>query len=100
MLGRRHFLLSVSAVALGPVAGCGKKTRENLSCLDVTGIAPDDLTARNTVAYMDRSRDKTQTCESCQQYIAAQAEGTCGSCKVVKGPIHPDGHCSAYAKKA
>lgn len=97
MLGRRRFLLSVSAAALG--AGCGKPSRENLSCMDLTGLAPDDVSARNAVSYMDRSRDRSKTCETCVQFVAPKSDGTCASCKVLKGPVHPDGYCSAYAKK-
>jgi hypothetical protein len=99
MLGRRHFLLSVSAAALGAGAACGKPSRENLSCMDLTGVDPDDVAARNAVTYMDRARDKTKTCETCVQFVAPKADGACASCKVLKGPIHPDGYCSAYAKK-
>ncbi len=98
MLGRRHFLLSVSAAALG--AGCGKPSRENLTCMDLTGVDTDDITARNAVTYMDRSRDKTKTCESCVQFVPPKTDASCASCKVLKGPIHPDGSCSAYAKKS
>jgi len=98
MLGRRRFLLSVTV--LGASAGCSKPSRESLSCIDLTGVGADDVTARNAVTYMDRARDKTKTCESCVQYVAPTADGTCASCKVLKGPIHPDGYCSAYAKKS
>ncbi len=67
--------------------------------MDLTGVSTDDVIARNAVTYMDRSRDKTKTCESCVQFVAPKTDGTCGSCKVLKGPVHPDGGCTAYAKK-
>lgn len=67
--------------------------------MDLTGVSSDDVTARNAVSYMDRSRDKTKSCESCVQFNAPKEPSACGSCKVVKGPIHPDGYCNAYAKK-
>lgn len=67
--------------------------------MDLTGIASEDVTARNAVTYMDRARDKTKTCETCVQYVAPRTDAACASCKVLKGPVHPDGNCSAYAKK-
>lgn len=67
--------------------------------MDVTGLTPDDVTARTAVSYVDRSRDKGKSCESCVQYVPPKADGACASCKVLKGPVHPDGSCGAYAKK-
>jgi hypothetical protein len=40
-----------------------------------------------------------QKCADCLQFIPASKQGASGTCKVVEGPINPDGWCAAYVKK-
>jgi hypothetical protein len=42
--------------------------------------------------------DATKRCSGCLHYLPA-APNKCGGCKVVKGPINPDGNCNLYAAK-
>lgn len=88
-------LLSLSTfLPLGALA-CSK----NPSCLDVTGLSPDEVTQRNTIAaYVDQSADASKMCSLCAHYIAG-APKACGTCKIVKGPINANGSCKLFLKK-
>jgi hypothetical protein len=93
---RRLFLLGGSALTLLGAAGCNK---EPSSCNDVAGLSAEDAKVRTTLEYVDRAPDPTKTCDKCQQWIAPADASACGGCKVVKGPIHPKGHCKVFVAK-
>lgn len=50
--------------------------------------------AKAGVKYRDQPKG-TQKCSTCTNYIAASK-----SCKLVEGPISPDGWCALWARKA
>jgi hypothetical protein len=83
-------------------SGCAacRKSSEPSSCGDVSGLAPEDARARTSLAYVEPAQDTSRHCASCQQYVAAQAEGGCGACKVLRGAIHPSGTCKVFAPKS
>jgi hypothetical protein len=95
---QRSAVLGVLAVT--SAASCGKE-KKRLSCIDTSGLAPADLQLRTSpaVAYLDTAADPTKTCERCQQFLPAPAPDTCGTCKVVKGPINPRGGCKLFVAK-
>ncbi len=94
--GRRFFLASATLLAPAWLVACGKK---ELTCVDTIGLTPDEQAARlNTLAYVDKSPDPAKTCLKCQQYKPA-AEGQCGACTVLKGPVNPAGNCKSFAVK-
>ncbi|HET7538675.1 MAG TPA: hypothetical protein VFK05_02350 [Polyangiaceae bacterium] len=88
---RRLLLYSASTLAL--IAGAGCKKSPPATC-PPSSLTPDDLRVRSTLGYVDASTDAAKTCAKCQQYVPADP---CGSCKVVKGAIHPQGYCRAFA---
>jgi hypothetical protein len=92
----RHLaVFSAAAVAPGLLLACSKKP----NCQDVTGLKPEEVQQRTQVAkYVDQTMDATKKCNGCVQYIAAGPD-QCGGCKVVKGPIHPEGYCVLFAPK-
>jgi hypothetical protein len=104
-LSRRDLLAdaAVTAVsaALGVVAGCGREKRARFSCTDLTGVPPDAVALRTSLAvsYADVSIDPAKTCARCQQFIPAPSDDACGTCKVLKGPVHPRGSCRLFAPK-
>jgi hypothetical protein len=103
-LDRRQFLaraaiLGASAASVGLLAACSKGGGGALTCLDTTGLSPADISTRTSLSYVDKSTDPAKHCSLCQLYTAA-APGACGGCTVVKGPIHPEGSCTAFVKKA
>lgn len=100
-VSRRLFLVSTagSLAAAGVVAaGCSSKPKE-FTCTDEAGLSPADKTMRSTTKYVDKTPEPAKKCDGCLQYKAA-APGQCGGCNVIKGPIHPEGYCTLWAKKA
>jgi hypothetical protein len=101
-LSRRDMLQRTAALGVLAVAGgvgCSKEKR--LVCTDTSGLAPADLELRMapTVAYSEPAADPAKPCDRCQQFIAPPAPNACGTCKVVKGPIHPKGGCKLFVAK-
>ncbi len=65
----------------------------------MTGLAPADVAIRTqTAAYVEAAADVSKKCALCVQYVPA-APNACGSCKVVKGPINPEGGCKLFVPK-
>ena len=97
---RRDVLKKISLTVLAAGAwgalGCGKK---ELSCSDTAGLSAEENAARTTLGYVDKATDASKVCSGCTQYNAAGAD-QCGGCKVLKGPINPNGYCKAWAAKA
>jgi hypothetical protein len=101
-LSRRELLTNASAMGALAVFGasaCGKKGPATLSCADTSSMAPADVSVRTALAYVDVSTEPGKTCSNCQQFVAPAAAGTCGTCKVVKGPINPTGNCKSFVAK-
>jgi hypothetical protein len=100
----RRDVLQRSAAAMGALAALGAaacgKNKVALVCTDTTGLAPTDAQIRTTLAYQDISTEPGKTCTKCQQFVEAPAAGSCGSCKVLKGPINPNGYCKSFAAKS
>ncbi len=99
-LSRRDMLRSaalVSSAGLLPawLLGCGKK---ELSCTDTAGLSAAEIGMRTTLAYVDKSPEPAKLCEGCALYVPA-APDACGTCKVLKGPVHPKGYCKSWAAK-
>lgn len=71
---------------------------ESFSCTDTSGLTEPEIAMRNQLQYVDESPEEGKTCANCALYQPA-AEGQCGACTVVKGPIHPNGYCTSWAQK-
>jgi len=90
-------LLALSAAAALPISlwACSKKP----DCNDVSKLSDAELRTRNEVAkYVDQTLEAAKRCSSCVQFVAP-APNQCGGCKVVPGPINPDGNCTLYVLK-
>lgn len=88
---RRLFIVSAGAA----LAACSHKP----NCSDVSALTPDEQKARSDVAgYTENAPDPSKKCASCVQFVAGPENG-CASCKVVKGPISPDGTCKLFVAK-
>jgi len=97
-LSRRNLLVLSGAGAVSLVAAaCGKGPPS--SCMDVSSLSPDDKAARGALSYVDKSTDPAKECTKCAQWVAPASIDQCGTCKVVKGPIHPNGSCKSFAAK-
>jgi len=99
-VSRRRLLGGAATAALTlvgvGVAGCKKAP---LVCDGLPGIAPADLQLRTTLEYKDTSLALDRLCVDCTLFVVAQAEDTCGTCKVVRGPINPKGTCKVFLRR-
>ena len=89
MMQRRSLLLLALASAC---------KRASFTCSDTSGLSADEIRTRATVGYTDLSSDPSRTCGHCQQFIESKSGG-CGTCKLLKGPVHPDGTCKTFSLK-
>jgi High potential iron-sulfur protein len=92
-----RLLVATPLMAAG-LSACGKKTEPD-SCGDLAGLSDGEKTAREALQYKDRSMEKDKRCGGCNFYQAASDPAACGACTLVKGPIHPNGYCTAFAAK-
>jgi hypothetical protein len=100
-LARRHLLVSSSLALLGVgalagLAGC--KRSEHCPPEELAKLSPEDKKLRETLQYTERSPDPQKLCNACQQYLP-DTDRDCGGCKLLKGPIHPAGTCTAFMSK-
>jgi hypothetical protein len=87
---------TLGLVVLVAGGGCGKM---RFTCTDTSGLSDTDKQQRVTLAYTDTSADPNKLCKDCVQWLPPQGSG-CGACKVMKGPVHPEGTCNLFAKKS
>lgn len=86
---------ALGLVVLASGVGCGKM---RFTCTDTSGLLESDKALRVTLAYADTAADPNKKCQDCVQW-SAPPQGGCGSCKVMRGPVHPEGTCNVFAKK-
>jgi hypothetical protein len=100
-LSRRAVLQRSAALGALAVFGSGACSRQPapLVCTDTSGLSSADLSVRTVLAYVDNSFEPGKTCSNCQQFIPNTVSRTCGTCKVVKGPINPNGNCKSFLAK-
>jgi hypothetical protein len=94
-------VLGAAPIFVGAAAswsGCGKKTEPD-SCMDVGALSEPEKMARTALQYTDRSLLADKRCQICNLYQAPSEPSQCGTCQIVKGPIHPKGYCTAFVAK-
>jgi hypothetical protein len=96
----RRALLGTAVTALAALTGAAACRKKPLVCDGLPGLAPADLQLRTTLQYLDTTPVPDRACVNCTLYVAAPEDGQCGTCKVVKGPIHPNGTCKIFIRKA
>jgi hypothetical protein len=89
---------ALGALAVFGRAACSKKAAP-LACTDTSALGPADLGVRAALAYSDISTEAGRSCQNCQQFVAPATDGTCGTCKLLKGPINPAGNCKSFVAK-
>jgi len=89
---------ALSVVAAASV-GCDKLGGTvRFSCTDLSGLTDAQKALRGKFAYTDTSADPKKQCVACVQWVPA-LPNACGGCKVLPGPVHPEGTCSLFAGK-
>jgi hypothetical protein len=97
IVSRRSLLVHGASTLLLGTAGCSKGPS---SCNDVSTLNADQKTARDSLGYEDTTPQPGKTCVKCAQYVPAEKVSDCGHCKVLAGPVHPNGYCRAYTPKS
>jgi hypothetical protein len=87
-MNRRGFLV---LLATASTVSCKKP----FLCTDTSKLSPEEAQNRITLGYADTATDPKKTCANCQQYVPS--DDGCGGCKILKGPIHPNGSCKVHA---
>jgi hypothetical protein len=90
---RRGLLIASASLATVAAAGCKKVP----ATCPPGNMNADELGVRTTLGYVDQTPDPGKPCVRCTQYIPATGGDHCGGCKIMKGPIHPNGYCKAFA---
>jgi hypothetical protein len=70
-----------------------------LSCTDTSRLWPAERKTREDNRYRDLSERRLghEYCFRCENFVAPAEPGTCGTCRTIKGPIHPLGWCKSWA---
>jgi hypothetical protein len=55
--------------------------------------------SKQAMQYQDQPKNG-QKCDTCVQFVPGPQPGANGTCKVVEGPVSPNGWCIAYVKKS
>lgn len=71
------------------------KELEIKPCEGKEKLSAQETSIRNSLKYVDSSPINGRTCDNCKLYTLATKK-SCGGCKVVPGPIHPKGYCTAW----
>jgi hypothetical protein len=98
-VNRRNLVIRAAkglAAVLG-VAGCRKKL--GVFCEGGEAMPPSDVQLRSALAYVDTTTEPEKSCLKCFLYLPPKVEESCGTCKVVRGPIHPNGTCRVFLKQ-
>lgn len=93
---RRRLLVLAWACVGG--AACRRPRRE-FSCREAPALAPAEALVRANLGYRDRAAEPARRCESCAHFTAAAPEA-CGSCRLMRGPVHPEGTCSVWVVRS
>jgi len=69
-----------------------------LACTDTSALWPAERKMREDNKYRDRSGrgPEMEYCFRCDNFQPPADRAACGSCRTVKGPIHPLGWCTAW----
>lgn len=67
---------------------------------DLAALSEAEIKQRQALQYVDASPKPEQNCANCQLYVEPASGKFCGGCNVLKGPVNPDGWCTAWVKKA
>lgn len=96
------FVVGAGAAAAGAalLVACGKSqpATATFACTDTAGLDEAGVGTRIDNEYTDHTPIPAKHCSNCVLFVPAAADA-CGTCQVVKGPIHPGGYCKLWAAK-
>ena len=87
----------------GKGKGSAQKTNNNKNsettsdpCGDLTGLTKPEIEVRKNFDYVFKTPYPDKRCDNCKLWIAPAPGKVCGGCRIIKGPINPGGHCTAW----
>ncbi len=69
-------------------------------CNNTLSLSQDELATRENFEYESRSSDGTDLCRTCDFWRPSSKGDLCGTCTLMKGPIHPLGTCISWEEKS
>jgi hypothetical protein len=86
-------------------SGCGGKEEEQVNaektstqdpCGDLSGLTAEEIEVRENFEYVHQTPYPEKRCDNCSLWIAPEEGEPCGGCQIMKGPIKPEGYCTAW----
>lgn len=65
-------------------------------CEDLSALSSAAIATREEFDYESRSADGTELCRTCSYWRPSPRGDFCGTCTLMKGPIHPLGTCTSW----
>ena len=94
-VSRRGYLqLSIAGALSVFIGGCGKS--KSVMCGDPAKLSDAELSLRTSLHYSEESPEAGKACSGCG-FFDAVANNPCGSCRLLKGPVSPRGHCDSWS---
>ena len=69
-------------------------------CTDLSALSATEIAIRDDFEYVSRSADGTELCRTCTYWRPSPRGDFCGSCTLMKGPIHPLGTCDSWEERS
>ena len=95
---RRLLLERFVALPLAAAVQAGSGCRESAArCSDPDAMTASQQRMRDSLAYTDESpHGELKRCTGCR-FFAPRANGPCGHCVILGGPVAPGGHCNSWS---
>lgn len=90
-LTRRQLLLRSLPLGFAGIA-VARAARAADACVE-----PDSESLRASLNYADPAADAATACAHCAFFSADPAGGSCGTCKMMGGPVASTGHCDSFS---
>lgn len=69
-------------------------------CSDLSGLTEQEKQTREQFDYVAETPNPEKRCDNCALWTKPEGDSPCGGCTLVKGPIHPEGYCTAWAPQS
>jgi len=70
-----------------------------LACEGEDKLNDQEKAIRASLKYVDQSPLPDRRCDNCKLYTLPVGKALCGGCKILPGPVHPKGHCTAWIQQ-
>lgn len=99
-VSRRKLLVRGASLPLAGLAVLGAAraaAAADTVCADPNKLDSGQLSIRESLNYVEQSKDPTKTCGGCG-FLQEPTAG-CGNCMIFNGPANVNGHCDSWGAK-